>query len=342
MKVSIVMPVHNVEKYIIRSLDSIMAQTYPDIECILVDDCGQDDSMPLAEQRIKDYAGPVTFKLLHHEQNRGPSAARNTGTVAATGDYVYYMDSDDEIVPRCVEHLMLLAGKYPGVEMVQGNTYVVTEEKNYNMSFCNISDRGFPEYVDSNDWVRAHFYGMEGGCIPQDVANKLVKKKFITDNQLFFDDRLYVFENDYWMFFAVKKLSSIAFTTDVTYLYYKNDNAATTSGDYEARSIKAVAILTETVLNNLDQPLMRQQKRKYLFQLYGFYRRNLLIDRQDYYPVYRKMAVTNACKEIRRGHLQYLFHWLIVSITPPVTNRVRHQVFRFVYLPFRLIPNLLF
>ena len=75
-KISIIIPVYNVEPYISDCLQSVMRQTYKgEIECILVDDCGTDKSVEIAEKRIAEYDGPIEFKVLHHDHNRGLSAA---------------------------------------------------------------------------------------------------------------------------------------------------------------------------------------------------------------------------------------------------------------------------
>lgn len=98
MGISIIIPVYNVEPYITDCLQSVMRQTYQgSLECIIVDDCGTDKSIEIAERLIADYEGPIEFRIVHHEHNRGLSAARNTGKDAATGDYVYFLDSDDFI-----------------------------------------------------------------------------------------------------------------------------------------------------------------------------------------------------------------------------------------------------
>ena len=95
-KVSIVIPVYNVEPYIEECLQSVMRQSYRgEIECILIDDCGTDNSMGIAVQLIEEYNGPIDIKVMHHEHNQGLSAARNTGIDAACGDYIYFLDSDD-------------------------------------------------------------------------------------------------------------------------------------------------------------------------------------------------------------------------------------------------------
>lgn len=104
--ISIIVPVYNVAPYVEDCIRSVMRQTYEGkMECIIVDDCGTDDSMAIVERIIEDYNGPISFKILHHTHNRGLSAARNTGMNAAIGDYLFFLDSDDELTDDCFEKL---------------------------------------------------------------------------------------------------------------------------------------------------------------------------------------------------------------------------------------------
>ena len=88
MKVSIVIPIYNVSVYIENCLESVRRQIYQDLEVILVDDCGTDNSMEIVQEYL-EYHNFVEVKIIHHTHNRGLSAARNTGLEAATGDYVF-------------------------------------------------------------------------------------------------------------------------------------------------------------------------------------------------------------------------------------------------------------
>ena len=129
MKVSIIIPVYNVSAYIERCIKSVMNQTYNDIECIIVDDATPDDSIVKCEQMIVAYDGPIRFSILHHQQNRGLSAARNTGTEVATGEFLYYLDSDDEITLDCIETLMKPMIEDNSIELVQGNHRVRKDDQ---------------------------------------------------------------------------------------------------------------------------------------------------------------------------------------------------------------------
>ncbi|MBO6252520.1 MAG: glycosyltransferase family 2 protein, partial [Bacteroidaceae bacterium] len=121
--VSIIVPVYNVQPYVEDCIRSVMRQTYDGrMECIVVDDCGTDDSIAIVEKVVADYDGPITFKILHHTHNRGLSAARNTGIDASTGDYLFFLDSDDEITNDCIKKLSAVLEKDGEIEIVQGNT----------------------------------------------------------------------------------------------------------------------------------------------------------------------------------------------------------------------------
>ena len=97
--VSLIIPVYNACAHIEACLDSVIAQTLDDLEIILVDDHGTDDSMDRARRKVAEYAGPKQFRFTATEANGGPGAARNHGIRQATGEYVAFLDSDDQIDP---------------------------------------------------------------------------------------------------------------------------------------------------------------------------------------------------------------------------------------------------
>lgn len=108
--VSILVPVYGVEKYIKRCAVSLMEQTYEDIEYIFVDDASPDQSIAVLEEVVARYAKrKLHVRVLHHEQNRGLSAARNTAVAAATGKYLLHVDSDDYLATDAVDKLVCVA-----------------------------------------------------------------------------------------------------------------------------------------------------------------------------------------------------------------------------------------
>lgn len=106
MKYSVIIPIYNSEKYLHRCIDSVLAQTAAEFELILIDDGSVDKSGDICrEYQKKD--GRVKYIK---KENAGVSAARNTGIEAATGEYIGFVDSDDEICPDMYEILLSLAG----------------------------------------------------------------------------------------------------------------------------------------------------------------------------------------------------------------------------------------
>ena len=213
MKISIIVPVYNVEQYIKECFDSIAAQTYKgDIECIFVDDCGQDYSVSVLKKLIAEYKGPIQFSIVHHEHNKGLSGARNTGIRNASGDYLYFLDSDDSITSDCIEKLTALAEKYPGVDIVQGST-------KSKLNWFQLANKHFPEFSDNFKWIRRTM--LLRYSIPMTAWNKLARKDMVVKNGLYFEEGL-IHEDEVWNFMLAKYVHSIAFCCDITYIYREN------------------------------------------------------------------------------------------------------------------------
>lgn len=104
--ISVIIPVYNVAPYVKQCLDSVLNQTYDNIEIIIVDDCGKDESMSIVETIKQNYYGPKKIKIVHHEKNRGLSAARNTGVDNSTGSFISFIDSDDFISQNMMEVML--------------------------------------------------------------------------------------------------------------------------------------------------------------------------------------------------------------------------------------------
>ena len=105
--ISVIIPVYNVEQYLCECVDSVINQTYKNLEIILVDDGSTDSSGKICD----DYAHKDERISVIHQKNSGLSGARNTGIDNASGDYIYFLDSDDYIDPNALESLIVIAEK---------------------------------------------------------------------------------------------------------------------------------------------------------------------------------------------------------------------------------------
>lgn len=107
IKVSVIIPVYNVELYIERCVRSLMEQTLDNLQIIFVNDCSPDNSLNIIKRVLKDYpARRDQVIILEHENNRGSAAARNTGLEYAEGEYIIHCDSDDWVEKDIYEKLL--------------------------------------------------------------------------------------------------------------------------------------------------------------------------------------------------------------------------------------------
>lgn len=106
IRISVIVPMYNVQDVICRSVSSLYSQTMRDFEIIFVDDCSTDSTLEVLKAQLKQHnEHSVTVKIISHEVNEGVAAARNTGLDNAAGDYIYYVDADDFIDPNALECL---------------------------------------------------------------------------------------------------------------------------------------------------------------------------------------------------------------------------------------------
>lgn len=242
MKLSIIIPVYHVAPYIEDCLRSVMRQTYTgSMECLIVDDCGTDDSIAIAERTIAPYEGPIVFQIFHHERNRGLSAARNTGTLAAKGDYLYYLDSDDVITEDCMALLMGKAEEFPEAELVQGNycRHTLTGEAVVRIKQFVLA------FASSNDEVRKCYYRHA----VVNVWNKLIRRDFLIDHHLFNKEGI-IHEDVLWTFYLLKVLNKACFVSKITY-HWRNRPLSITTGTDLATRAHHYAIIYHEILSNL-------------------------------------------------------------------------------------------
>lgn len=245
MRVSVIIPVYNVEPYITRCLQSLTDQSCQDIECLLIDDCGTDKSMQIIESFLNTYKGSIQFSIIHHQQNQGLSAARNTGMKTATSDYIYFMDSDDAVTPDCIETLITLAEKYPDADYVQGD--IVTGAPQLMEGHI---DTDVPEFCDDKKRLEEIIL-----CKSHRTAwNRLLKRSFLLSNNLFFPVGL-VMEDHYWTYFVAKSAHAVAFTHKGTYYYYNNSGSIVNakSSQHYIRNYLSYLTITDNIISDMLQ-----------------------------------------------------------------------------------------
>ncbi|MBR1401610.1 MAG: glycosyltransferase family 2 protein [Prevotella sp.] len=240
-KISIIIPVYNVEPYVEACLQSVANQTMTDgVECIIVDDCGNDNSMKVVEQFIKNYDGSIHFHVINHENNKGLSAARNTAIKAAQGEYIYFLDSDDTITEKCMETMYSYVLRYGKVDLVQG---FLCERNNTLLSKTSYK---MPLHTTEQRIIKKFLLTYAGDIIPAQA--RLIKLDFLLNHNLFFREGI-IHEDNYWCFFLAKYTTSMCFCNERNYYHRYNPSSITGNLNRKKEAIAFRTIVKELCAN---------------------------------------------------------------------------------------------
>lgn len=322
-KISIIIPVYKVEKYIIRCLKSVANQTYKGrIECILVDDCSPDQSLVLCEKFVNDYTGNIDFVIVRQPVNGGQSTARNAGTKLATGDYLYFLDSDDEIPESSIELLVSEAEKHQGIDVVMGAMYDDKQSEAYNLECYKPH-----QYVTDNRWLQFNIFKL-GKTLPINSVNKLIRRGFVLDNGLYFKPGI-IHEDDHWMFYVVKCVKSWAFVFENTYIRYWNEGSTMTfhAKKKDVEAINYFKIISDWYENHYE-PFAYLQicQMVFWFYVYEMYRYV-----EDSKILYSKFLAFSKCRK------HYLLQATLLLCNMLSTLRVSNSViYRLSSIPYRI------
>lgn len=222
MFVSVVIPVYDVASYIEVCLRSVVSQSMTQgVECIIVDDCGHDCSIQIAEEFIRQYHGAVDFRVIRHEHNGGLSAARNTGIRQAKGEYLYFLDSDDYITSDCIQSLWSMVERHPGVDCVFAGANVIGANLH---SWLDYTQKQLPEYSNDRDWLQESM--LKRYLLGMTAWNRLISTSFVRQHQLFFEEG-YIHEDELWNLLISQHIQSAAFLKANTYNYIQRTDSIT-------------------------------------------------------------------------------------------------------------------
>lgn len=208
-KVSIIVPIYNVEKYLNKCLDSIKNQTYPNIEVLIVDDCSPDKSYKIAKKYEQE---DKRFKYIKREKNGGLSAARNTGIDNASGDYLCFVDSDDWISKNYVSHMLELAIKEKSNVVICD--YVMAYENGDEKKVNSLSS------VNSNTSLEEKIAYARNHSV-----TKLIEKKFFDNGKNRFPEDIKRSEDISTIIPLLSYAEKISILDEGLYYYYQRDNS---------------------------------------------------------------------------------------------------------------------
>lgn len=234
-KVSIIIPIYKVEKYIRRCIESIITQTYYNLEIILVDD-GSPDNCP---RICDDYAKKDHRIKVIHKQNGGLSDARNAGLKIFSGDYIYFLDGDDYVEKTLIEKALGNAIATAS-DLVIFNYYKVDELDNllatsdFKIGKYEIGDHNRIDYIVNI--LTKYKTGWE-------AWNRLYKADLIRKNNLLFWDNKLIFAEDFGfsLYFSLYA-SKITCISDVLYYYVIRENSIMSQATDEPKLSAALTL----------------------------------------------------------------------------------------------------
>lgn len=203
--VSIIIPVYNTGEPFRGCIESVLQQTYPNLEIIVVDDCSTDE---LTLQILKDYqAKDQRIKVIRNEQNSGISFSRNAGVAQVQGTYFAFLDSDDQFVPNFVETMVQA--------LEQNNTdFAMCDIENYSLdSTIKFDKNEFNSNISPQDVYDMHdiVYGGQLFAISVVSYAKLFRRNRYQDLNLAFDNQLKLGEDIEWTYRCITKFKNFTF-----------------------------------------------------------------------------------------------------------------------------------
>lgn len=211
-KISVIVPVYNAESTIRRCVDSILAQTFTDFECLLIDDGSKDRSGAICDE----YAEKDSRVRAFHKENGGVSSARNVGLDNVNGDWVTFCDSDDSMVVNALESYIKYI--HPDISIIRAGYRTISSEKTKDVSCKEFTlldcDSNIFSFIE-----KTHYYGF--------LWNSLFSKSVIAN--IHFDESISWSEDHIFSAMADYNCKRIAFIPNVVYIHYMHEEGSLSS-----------------------------------------------------------------------------------------------------------------
>ena len=244
--VTIGIPVYKSADYIKRTLYSALCQTYPSIEYLIIDDCGNDGSLEIIRKIKSDHPRGKDIHIIHHKNNLGVGVARNRILDEAKGQFLLFLDSDDFLEPNAIE-LFIVAIKRTDADVVYGS-WIRIDVLNSNKT--NITNYPYRELLTEDALALYAFKNYSSFRIS--VCNCLIRMSFIKNNDLHFIDSSF-WEDLVFTYEMVAKVKRALLLPDITYRYMCRGNSLS---HYQDR----VIIPKQEILSNISAIVYLKKK----------------------------------------------------------------------------------
>ncbi|MDJ8944478.1 glycosyltransferase family 2 protein [Clostridium perfringens] len=266
-KVSAIVPVYNVEKYLHRCVNSLINQTLRDIEIILVDDGSPDNSPKICDEyKNKD----IRIKVIHKE-NAGLGLARNSGLDKATGEYVAFIDSDDFIEETAFENMynaakqqqadMCMAGYYKYNTHTNRRTKIELFKDKKKFEGNQVKEIAYKMIGSAPEAISDEYYGMS-------VWKNLYSLDFLKNNNIrFYSEREFISEDAIFQLCAVPRMRKIV-TMNESYYYYCDNSDTTLTSTFKDSKFEQYKILYLKELELLSEFDCKTDGKNYIARMF--------------------------------------------------------------------------
>lgn len=260
-KVSFIIPVYNVEQYLRQCVESIIGQTYRDIEIILVDDGSQDECPGICDI----FANSDCRVRVIHKENGGLSDARNAGLQQATGDYVVFVDGDDFWIDNDqLDALVKIAIAQPDCDFIGYNClYYYPDSSRFTPWVEYAIDLSKPIGRDM-----ALIQLVKSGTFPMSACLKLMKREFLINNNLFFV-KGQIAEDIPWFINVLDKCDKCSFVNQYVYAYRQNREGSISNTRNE-RSFRSLLNIVETETNKVESRSFSKEAKRTLYSFLAY------------------------------------------------------------------------
>lgn len=310
--VSVIVPVYKVEKYLDKCIESIVGQTYENLEIILVDD-GSPDNCP---SMCNEWAQKDSRIKVIHKENGGVSSARNTALDTAAGNYICFVDSDDFIEPNAVGYMLENIGDADVIQSAFLYDYIDGRTEN-----CDISEEEF--YAD--DAARA----LITDRVRPEVCGKLYSAHLFSGIR--FDGSKKYGEDLYINYFLMKRAEKLISRNVCLYHYMRRESDSATSHYMTDSRAELYKITGAMVENEKDSPLYEACVYRHTRILFATLSR-IILGEKEFYDKYFNVIV----KEIlayrrdilknKRLRLKFKISVLMLSLSPELFVKVNRKI----------------
>ena len=251
-KVSIIIPVYNVEKYLRECLDSVINQTLKDIEIIIVNDGSTDNSIEI----IQDYSNNCKNIKVINKQNEGCYKARNVGLETAKGEYIAFLDSDDYIEFNMYEKLYSKA-KETDADIVSSNYSILENNK------IKIVD--FSSSIELLKKTNNKLVGAENILLDAVIWSRIFKRQMLIDKGIMFHSDIHTADDAFFHALTMLNANKIIYIPDVLYTYRISRNGSITTNLHNEFNFDCIKV-SERIFNYV----ITNNKEHFLPQIVAF------------------------------------------------------------------------